>query len=150
MPLLVFLLWHKAVPQEGLGVRNTQSHWVLGTGSSPRGGQAWGQAPQGRDHGTEPAGVWEAFGRCSQTHSLIFVWSCVESRAGPDDPCGSLPTQDFLGFYDSCKVSTPGPMQCLGALGSWAAALVCVTGCCRLCRPAPSVQLVMLILMKKK
>lgn len=77
MPLLVFLLWHKAVPQEGLGVRNTQSHWVLGTGSSPRGGQAWGQAPQGRDHGTEPAGVWEVFGRCSQTHSLIFgpVWS---------------------------------------------------------------------------
>lgn len=52
---------------------------MSGDGSSLR-GWALEQAPQGHGHGTEAAGVQEAFEHCSQTDDLIFGSSCVEPR----------------------------------------------------------------------
>lgn len=35
--------------------------------------QALAQAPHGSGHGTEPVGVWEAFGQCSDTWFGFWV-----------------------------------------------------------------------------
>ena len=42
------------------------------------------------------ARVQRVFGQCSQTHGLIFGWSCVEPGVGFDDLYQCLPTWDIL------------------------------------------------------
>lgn len=49
-----------------------------------------GSSEQGSWH--RVAGVQEVCGQCSQTRGLNFGWSCIDPRAGLDDPCRSLLT----------------------------------------------------------
>lgn len=67
------------------------SGWRLGKGFAPRGWLGTGTGYSGSGHGTEPAGVQEVFGHCSQTQSRIFGWSDTWPRVRFNDPCGSLP-----------------------------------------------------------
>jgi len=53
------------------------------------------RAVQGGGHGTMVGVKWGIV-QCSQTYSLIFLWSGVEPGIGLDDPCGSLPVKDIL------------------------------------------------------
>lgn len=44
--------------------------------------------------------VQKAFRHPSKPHHLIFRWSCVESRVGLHNPCGSFSILGILWFYD--------------------------------------------------
>ena len=68
---------------------------VKGKVLHPEGGRALEQAPHGSGHVTEPAGVQEAFGQWSQTHGLIFGWSCEEPGVGLDESCGPFQLRIF-------------------------------------------------------
>ena len=86
-----------------------RSGWVLGKGSSPE-SDGHGRGCPGLWAQPQADGLQGAFGQCSQIQGLDFGWPCVEPRVGCDDPCGSLPTQNILQFYD---VSFPSTVACL-------------------------------------
>lgn len=67
-------------------MKNGQSSWISGKGSSPEGDRALKQAPRGNVHGTNLTGVQEVSAQRSQTYGLIFGWPCVEPAAGLDGP----------------------------------------------------------------
>lgn len=47
-------------------------------------------------HSSKPLGVQGVFELCSQRYGLKSGWSCVEPAVGHFDPCGTLPSQDFI------------------------------------------------------
>lgn len=44
----------------------------------------------------QAARLQAAFVQHSQTQGMDFGWCCVDPEVGLNDPCGFLPTQDFL------------------------------------------------------
>jgi len=58
----------------------------------------WNKFP--REVVTAPSPLFKKRLDDSQISGLTFRLSCVESGVGLDDPCGSLPTQDILCFYE--------------------------------------------------
>lgn len=59
------------------------------------------QVSQGNGHSPKPDRIQQVFGPCSLKYSLNFGCSCVESGIGLYFPCGSLPAEDILRFYES-------------------------------------------------
>lgn len=74
-----------------LGVKKSffaREWWGTGTGFPV----LWSQLQAAVIQGT--------FVQCFQIQDLDFGWSCVELGVGPDDPYGSFPSWDILGFYN--------------------------------------------------
>lgn len=81
--------WNLTRTRQAWNCDRGDSVWKLGKVLHQEGGLE--QAPWGCGHSTDPSRVQEAFGKCPQTYSLIFGWSCEEKGAD-----GSFPTQDIL------------------------------------------------------